>query len=84
MVRPTFGADDMKRNDSVWVWDGCWLPGVVTDAVLEQGEGLVIVRLESGCSAPARGADLRPRDPEARGSDRPGSHRHGRSPRRAA
>ena len=67
----TFGADDIRPEDPIWVWDGCWLPVVVADVVLEADGRLVIVRFENGCSAPASAPDLTLRNPDARGSDRP-------------
>jgi len=68
----TFGTDDIRPEDPIWVWDGCWLPAVVADVVFEPNGRLVIVRFENGCSAPASVPDLKLRDPDARGSDRPG------------
>ena len=67
----TVRANDIRPDDPIWVWDGCWLPAVVADVVFERDGRLVIVRFENGCSAPASGPDLKPRDPDARGSDRP-------------
>ena len=67
----TFGADNIRPDDPIWVWDGCWLPAVVADVVLEPDGRLVIVRFENGCSAPASVPNLKLRDPDARGGDRP-------------
>jgi len=80
----TFRADEIKRDDPVWLWDGGWLAAVVADVLFEKGDKLVIVRFESGGSAPALVTDLNPRDPAARGSDRPRSHRQQGSSRGAA
>lgn len=56
---------------AVWVWDGSWWPAVVTCALVDRGERLLIVRFEHGLTAPARSASLEPRDPDLCGADKP-------------
>src|SRR5689334_6257371 len=46
------------------------MTGVVADLVHERGATLVIVRFESGGSAPKLLGELEDRDPEARGMDK--------------
>ena len=43
----TFRADEIKRDDPVWLWDGGWLAAVVADVLFEKGDKLVIVRFEA-------------------------------------
>ena len=74
----TFQADDIKRDDPVWVWDGSWFPAVVADLVLEPDK-FAIVRFENGCSAPAPLWDVEQRDADAHGRDRPRHQGRGRS-----
>src|ERR1700730_17816679 len=61
----------VKRDTAVWVWDGSWLPAIVTDAFIDRGERLLIVRFEHGVTAPARGVNLEPREPNLRDADKP-------------
>jgi hypothetical protein len=61
----------IKRETAVWVWDGSWWPAVVIDGFIDRGERLLIVRFEHGVTAPARAADLEPREPNLRGADKP-------------
>jgi hypothetical protein len=63
---------------AVWVWDGTWLPAVVTAALADRGERLLLVRFDHGLTAPARPADLAPRDPHLRGADKPRTCRQDR------
>jgi hypothetical protein len=39
----TFQAGHVERGESVWVWDGSWLPATVADVVLERGRKCLIV-----------------------------------------
>jgi hypothetical protein len=61
----------IERAAAVWVWDGSWWPAMVTGALIVCGERLLIVRFEHGLTAPARPANLEPRDPGLRGADKP-------------
>jgi hypothetical protein len=61
----------IERAATVWVWDGSWWPAVVTNALVDRGERLLIVRFEHGLTAPARPANLEPRDPDLCGADKP-------------
>jgi hypothetical protein len=54
----TFQAGHIDRGETVWVWDGSWLPATVADMVLEPGGECLIVRCENGASAPASFADV--------------------------
>jgi hypothetical protein len=56
---------------AVWVWDGSWWPAMVTRTLVDCGERLLIVRFEHGLTAPARPANLEPRDPDVGGADKP-------------
>jgi hypothetical protein len=62
---------DIKRHDPVWVWDGCWLPAVVADVLLEPGKTLLVVQFEHGVSAPVSRTNIEPRNPSIRGADKP-------------
>ncbi len=61
----------IERSDPVWVWDGAWFPATVAEVALAPGRERLTVRFESGVSAPASFAALKPRDPDALGADRP-------------
>jgi len=61
----------IKGYDPVWVWDGCWLPAVVADIVLEAGKPFFVVEFEHGVSAPVSSANVEPRNPGIRGADKP-------------
>jgi hypothetical protein len=43
---------DIKRHDPVWVWDGCWLPAVVADVLLEPGKTLFVIQLNTEFQLP--------------------------------
>jgi hypothetical protein len=60
---------DIKRHDPVWVWDGCWLPAVVADVLLEPGKTLFVVQCDHGVSAPVSGTNIEPRNPGIRGAE---------------
>jgi hypothetical protein len=64
------GPDKIERA-AVWVWDEGWWPATVTEALFDRGERLLIVRFEHGLTAPAYRANLKPRDPELLGADKP-------------
>jgi len=64
-------ANQIEREAAVWVWDGTWWPATVTNATVDRGERLLIVRFEHGVTAPALPTDLEPRDPDLRGTDKP-------------
>lgn len=61
----------LEPTAAVWVWEGSWWPAVVTGALVDHGQRLLIVRFEHGLTAPARPANLEPRDPDLRGADKP-------------
>jgi hypothetical protein len=62
---------DIRRHDPVWVWDGCWLPDVVADVLLEPDKTRFVVQFEHGVSAPVLPANVAPRNPGIRGADKP-------------
>jgi hypothetical protein len=41
---------DIKRHDPVW--DGCWLPAVVADVLLEPGRTLFVIQLNTEFQLP--------------------------------
>jgi hypothetical protein len=59
---------EIESDFAVWVWDhGCWLAG----AVIEPGELHAMVRFHSGVAVAVPLSDLKPRDADCRGADRP-------------
>jgi hypothetical protein len=62
---------DIKRHDPVWVWDGCWLPAVIADVLLEPGKTRFVVQFEHGVSAPVSRTNVEPRNPGICGADKP-------------
>jgi len=59
-----------KQGCAVWVWDSTWLSAVVVN---NASNGCVVVRLEHGVTFKVKTANVLPRDPDSRGSDRPAS-----------
>jgi len=73
-MMPTDGiaAPRITGGSAVWVYEGLsWWRALV---VHEKG-GYCIVRLDHGVTLPVNVAELRPRDPECNGADRPQTKR---------
>ena len=62
-------ASAVGVNAPVWVWDGCWWRAVVID--MGPKKEFLVVRFEHGVSAPILLANIRFRDPNLRGADKP-------------
>jgi hypothetical protein len=70
----------MRRDHPVWVWDGFWMAAIVAEVMAKHNDESLIVRFESGVTAPALWENIKPRDPECQGRDKPRHHAVGRSP----
>jgi hypothetical protein len=59
---------EIESDIAVWVWDhGCWLAATV----IEPGELHAMVRFNGGVAVAVPLSDLKPRDVQCRGADRP-------------
>jgi hypothetical protein len=75
----TLRADQIKRGDPVWVWDGWWLPAEAADVVCEPGRECLIVQFENGGCVPSSWEEVERRDPDAGGADKPYNRGPGRT-----
>jgi hypothetical protein len=69
----------IARDHPVWVWDGFWMAAVVAEVTAKADHDSVIVRFESGASAPALWENIEQRDPNCQGRDKPRHHGGGGS-----
>lgn len=64
----------IRRGYPVWVWDGFWMAAIVAEVMGKDSNKCLIVRFESGASAPALWENVEPRDPNRQGRDKPRYH----------
>jgi len=56
----------LEKHTPVWVWDSYWWPASVVIPKLDTTSNVILVRFESGVTAPVKASDVRLRVPCAR------------------